>query len=100
MLELEPGGILVDLGYSADPDESEVLMCELGYAVERDAVDDAHAILGDSHSAMVENRYMLALSSLSDEDLAAGVAEVQESYAEWSTLELADHSDFILGIRG
>ncbi len=75
-------------------------MRELGYAVERDGVDYAHAILGDSHSAMVENRYMSALLSLSDEDLAAGLAEVQESYAEWPALEFADHSDFILGIRG
>lgn len=100
MLELEPGDILVDFGYGADPDEIEVLMRELGYAVERDAVGYAHTILGDSHSAMVENRYMSALSSLSDVELMAGLAEIQDSCAEWAALEFSDHLDFILGIQG
>ncbi|MFQ5700111.1 MAG: class I SAM-dependent methyltransferase [Myxococcota bacterium] len=85
--------------WHADPDELEALMRELGYAVERDAVDYAHAIPRDSYLAMVENRYMSALSSFSDEELAAGLAEMRESYAEWPVLEFIDHFDFILGTR-
>jgi ubiquinone/menaquinone biosynthesis C-methylase UbiE len=83
--------------WHADPDELEALMHELGYAVERDGLDYAHSIPRDAYFAMVENRYMSALSSFSDEELAAGLAEMHESYSEWPVLEFIDHFDFILG---
>ncbi len=68
--------------------------------MERDAVGYACAIPRGSYFAMVDNRYISALSSLSDEDPTAGLAKMQENSAEWPVVEFADHFDFILGIQG
>lgn len=40
------------------------------------------------------------MREFSDEELAAGRAEMREGYAESPVLEFIDHFDFILGTRG
>jgi ubiquinone/menaquinone biosynthesis C-methylase UbiE len=85
--------------WHADPDQLEALMLEVGYAVERDALDYPHRIPKESYFAMVENQYMSVLSSFSSEEIGAGLAEMRETYADHTVLEFVDHFDFILGIR-
>jgi hypothetical protein len=67
--------------------------------VVRDSLDYPHAIPEETHFATVENRYMSVLSSFSDEEIRAGLAEMKETDADWPILEFVDHFDFILGIR-
>jgi ubiquinone/menaquinone biosynthesis C-methylase UbiE len=85
--------------WHADPDQLEALMLEVGYAVEREALDYPHKIPKETYFAMVENQYMSVLSSFSSEEIGAGLAEMRETYADHTVLEFVDHFDFILGIR-
>lgn len=47
--------------------------------------------------AMVGRRYMSLLASFSDEDLAAGIAEIRERYADQPTIAFDDDLVFVVG---
>jgi SAM-dependent methyltransferase len=85
--------------WHADPDELTSLLEQTGFRVERDAVDYPHAIPKEKYFAMVESCYMSALSSLSEEDLREGLAEMAEKYANQEILEFIDHFDYITATK-
>ncbi|HEV2767419.1 MAG TPA: methyltransferase domain-containing protein [Acidimicrobiales bacterium] len=115
---LQPGGALLlvhvppDLDYPlfeaakkramrwhADPDELERLLGEVGLRVERDAVDWAHSMPKQRYFDMVASQYMSVLSSFSEEEIAEGLREMDETYAEVEVLEFTDHFDYIVGYK-
>ena len=87
------------LEWHANPDELVRLLEAAGYEVQRDALDYEHEIPTDHYLAMVEGRYMSALSSLTDEEMEVGLAEMRANHAERDTLRFVDHFDYITAIK-
>lgn len=87
------------LGWHADPDELETELGDAGFEVVRDAVDYRLALPRSTYRRMVENRYMSVLSSFSDEELQAGLAEMDERYGHHDVLRFVDHFDYLCGVK-
>lgn len=87
------------LEWHADPDELVRLLQAEGFAVDRDGLDYEHNIPKDHYLAMVEGRYMSALSSLTDEEIEAGLVEMRETYADQDMLRFVDHFDYITAVK-
>lgn len=87
------------LGWHADPARLEVQLEEAGFRVERDAVDYQLALPRDTYRRMVENRYMSVLSSFTDEELRAGLAEMDERNGHLDTLRFVDHFDYLSAVK-
>jgi SAM-dependent methyltransferase len=85
--------------WHADPDELVARLGDAGFEVRRDAVDYPHAIPTKTYFKMVANQYMSVLSSFPQEDIAEGLAEMEQKYGSRPTLEFTDHFDYITGIR-
>lgn len=83
--------------WHADPDELERQLSEAGFEVARDGLDLRHRMPKDDYFGMVRAQYMSVLSSFSDEELAQGLEEMAETYADAEVLEFIDHFDFIAG---
>jgi trans-aconitate methyltransferase len=115
---LEPNGILLlvhvppDVRYPlfgkalercmewhADPDELVEQLAGAGFRVTRDAVDYPHAIPREQYFRMVAGCYMSALTSLSEEELSAGLVEMERKYSDTAVLEFTDHFDYLTAIR-
>lgn len=86
-------------GWHADPDELTEQLAEAGFAVERDAVDYPHVIPKDHYFEMVRSCYMSVLTSFSEEELAAGLQEMEERYGDRETLEFVDHFDYLTATK-
>jgi ubiquinone/menaquinone biosynthesis C-methylase UbiE len=85
--------------WHADPDELEKQMGNAGFTVERDAVDWKHRLPKERYRQMVESQYMSVLSSFDDDELAAGLAEMDAKHADRDMLEFTDHFDYIVGYK-
>jgi len=83
--------------WHADPDELEEQLAEAGFAVARDGLDLRHRMPKEAYFGMVEAQYMSVLSSFSEEELKAGLAEMAEAHADTDVLEFIDRFDFIAG---
>lgn len=83
--------------WHADPDELAAQLSEVGFEVARDGLDLRHRMPKGDYFGMVEARYMSVLSSFSEAELKAGLAEMAETYADTDLLEFIDHFDFIAG---
>ena len=83
------------LGWHADPDELVEQLAATGYTVERDALDYTHRLPKEHYFKMVSNCYMSVLTSFEEDELAAGLAEMEEEYADVDVLEFVDHFDYI-----
>lgn len=85
--------------WHADPDTLTEQLEAAGFAVERDALDYRHSVPRETYFRMVRNRYMSLLSSFSDEELAAGLREMAETYAGRDVLEFNDHFDYLTAAK-
>ncbi len=83
------------LDWHACPNELQDLLHDAGFEVERDGLDYPHSIPKIKYFAMVESCYMTLLSSFSDDELAAGLEEMEARYDGTETLEFVDHFDYI-----
>lgn len=87
------------LNWHADPNVLVEQLKETGFSVERDGLDYKHSLPKDHYFNMVRNSYMSVLTSFSDQELQAGLVEMEEKYGDQSTLEFVDHFDYITGIK-
>lgn len=113
---LNPGGILLlvhvppeldyplfeaalerSLTWHADPDELARQMQDAGFVVARDSVDIAHEMPKQQYFDMVRARYMSLLTSFPEEELAAGLKEMERKWADTEVLSFNDHFDYIAG---
>jgi ubiquinone/menaquinone biosynthesis C-methylase UbiE len=85
--------------WHADPDQLEEQMADAGFSVERDSVDWKHRLPKERYRQMVESQYMSVLSSFDDDELAAGLAEMDDKHAGVEVLEFVDHFDYIAGYK-
>lgn len=85
------------LEWHADPVELEGLVKKTGFDVERDTFVYRHRIPRARYVEMVRDRYMSVLSTFSQEEIDAGVAEIEERYREQDLLEFDDCFDCITG---
>ena len=85
--------------WHADPARLVEQLREAGFDVERDVLDYRHVIPKEAYFRMVAGRYMSLLSSFSDDELRAGLAEMAERYADRGVLEFTDRFDFITAIK-
>lgn len=87
------------LKWHADPDELTALLGETGFQVERDTLDYRHAIPKEHYFQMVANCYMSVLTSFSEDELAVGLAEMKETYADREVLEFVDYFDYLTATK-
>lgn len=87
------------LDWHADPDELTRQLRHAGFRVEQDDIGFPHAIPKDQYFRMVEGCYMSALTSLSENELREGLAEMEREYKDVKTLEFIDHFDYLSAIR-
>lgn len=87
------------LTWHADPRELVRLLSASGFSVERDRLDYRHVLPKDHYLNMVENRYMSLLSSFDDNELAAGLEEMDHALAGCDELAFTDHFDYIAAIK-
>jgi ubiquinone/menaquinone biosynthesis C-methylase UbiE len=87
------------LAWHADPDELTKQLQHAGFKVAWDAVDFPHAIPKAQYFKMVENCYMSALTSLSEDELHDGLAEMKDKYKDVDTLNFIDHFDYLAATR-
>ncbi|HSS66480.1 MAG TPA: SAM-dependent methyltransferase, partial [Gammaproteobacteria bacterium] len=85
--------------WHADPSALVRALEAAGFAVERDTLEYRHALPKETYFSMVAGRYMSLLTSFSDEELEAGLAEMTETYADRDILEYTDRFDFITGVK-
>lgn len=85
--------------WHADPDHLTALLQQSGFRVERDGVDFPHAIPKDKYFKMVESCYMSVLSSMSEEEIREGLAEMAGTYEKESVLNFTDHFDYLTAIK-
>jgi len=71
------------------------LLSKIGFHVAVNFVEYPLAIPKSKYLQMVQNRYMSLLSTFDDEELALGLAEMEQKYAEQSTLKFSDRFVFI-----
>jgi ubiquinone/menaquinone biosynthesis C-methylase UbiE len=87
------------LCWHADPDALAALLEEAGFAVERDVFEHRHLLTRETYFGMVRGRYMSLLSSFTDEEVEAGLAEMADTYAGRDLLVFSDRFDFITGVK-
>ncbi|MDJ0736868.1 MAG: methyltransferase domain-containing protein [Nostocaceae cyanobacterium] len=71
------------------------LLEKVGFNVSINFVEYLHSIPKSQYFKMVENRYMSLLSFFDDKQLAEGLAEMEQKYAQQSILEFPDRFVFI-----
>lgn len=87
------------LEWHADPDELTVQLQNAGFRVERDTLGYSHSIPKEKYFQMVEGCYMSALTSLSEEEVSQGLAEMSEKYKDETILKFVDHFDYLTAIK-
>ncbi|QGJ68678.1 Cyclopropane fatty-acyl-phospholipid synthase [Planctomycetales bacterium 10988] len=85
--------------WHADPDQLTIQLTEAGFTVERDAIDYSHTIPKQHYFNMVKNCYMSVLTSFEEDELEAGLAEMQVKYREKEQLAFVDHFDYLTAIK-
>jgi trans-aconitate methyltransferase len=111
---IEPGGVLLlvhvphqieyplfdaaierCLGWHADPVELMSQLSEAGFDVGRDQLEYRHEIPKEHYFEMVRNCYMSVLTSFADDELAAGLAEMEARHADRDVLSYIDRFDYL-----
>lgn len=87
------------LRWHADPDELVRLLQRAGFTVERETFEHRHRLPRETYFRMVQGRYMSMLTSFTDEELEAGLAEMAGTHAGRETLEYTDRFDFITAVK-
>ena len=87
------------LGWHADPDELVRLLQDAGFQVDRDALDYEHRIPRDHYFKMVQSCYMSVLTSFSQDELEAGLAEMSAKYVDQDIVEFVDHFDYLTATK-
>lgn len=87
------------LGWHADPDELVEQLQQAGFDVQRDALDYEHTLPRDHYFKMVQNCYMSVLTSFSEQELEAGLAEMNAKYVAEPVLRFTDHFDFLTATK-
>lgn len=85
--------------WHADPDELVRLLQDAGFQVDRDALDYEHRIPRDHYFKMVQSCYMSVLTSFSQDELEAGLAEMNAKYVDQNMLEFVDHFDYLTATK-
>ncbi len=85
--------------WHANPDDLEAGLDAAGFEVERDELRYTHSIPKEKYFEMVENRYMSALTSLSDSEVEQGLEEMEEEYKETDILRFVDHFDYLKAVK-
>ncbi|QBQ54917.1 class I SAM-dependent methyltransferase [Nitrosococcus wardiae] len=83
------------LNWHANPDELVSLLENETFQVERETLVYRHTIPKEKYFEMVANCYMSVLSSFEEEELKAGLQEMESTYADQEILEFNDRFDFI-----
>ena len=83
------------LGWHAEPDELVEELGDAGFRVERDHLDYRHTMPKDRYHDMVRHCYMSVLTSFSDDELAAGIREMEATHAGVDELSFVDHFDYL-----
>lgn len=87
------------LTWHADPDELVSLLERAGFEVERDELEYEHAIPKERYIEMVRNCYMSVLSSFEPDELAAGIEEIEQRYADEDMVRFTDHFDYLTATK-
>lgn len=87
------------LNWHAEPDKLESQLAETGFDVTRSALDYPHVLPKNHYFQMVRDCYMSVLTSFSEEQLQAGLSEMEERYRDVEQLTFIDHFDYILGVK-
>lgn len=85
--------------WHADPEVLVGLLNSTGFDVERAQVEYEHALPKNKYFRMVAGRYMSVLSSFDDEELQAGLKEMNEIYADRDVLRFVDCFDYVAAIK-
>lgn len=88
------------LHWHADPNELVELLGQTGFSVERDVVEYRHEIPKDHYFEMVRNCYMSVLTSFSEEELTAGLEEMEATHAGTDVLRFVDRFDYLTATKG
>ncbi|ADE15776.1 Methyltransferase type 11 [Nitrosococcus halophilus Nc 4] len=83
------------LNWHANPDELVSLLEDETFQVERDTLVYRHSLPKEKYFEMVASCYMSVLSSFEEEELKAGLQEMESTYADREILEFNDRFDFI-----
>ena len=71
------------------------LLAKIGFHVAVDFIEYPLGIPKSKYFQMVQNRYMSLLSTFDDEQLALGLNEMEQKYAQQSILKFSDRFVFI-----
>lgn len=85
--------------WHADPDELVEQLKTAGFQVERDTLDYRHALPKGHYFAMVKTCYMSVLTSFEGDELAAGLEEMTQRYADQNVLKFIDHFDYLTATK-
>lgn len=77
----------------ADPNELFDLLTKAGFEVSRDFIRYPQSMPKSHYFRMVKQRYMSTLYSFSDQELAAGLKEMEDKYKDKDILSFDDHFD-------
>lgn len=87
------------LTWHADPDELVPQLSDAGFSVERDTLAYEHALPKELYFDMVRGQYMSVLTSFSDEEMAAGLAEMEATHADRDVLVFTDRFDYLTATK-
>jgi ubiquinone/menaquinone biosynthesis C-methylase UbiE len=87
------------LNWHADPNVLADQLATAGFHVERDTLDYQHKLPKEHYFNMVRSSYMSVLTSFSDEELQAGLQEMEQKYRDQPTLEFTDHFDYLTAVK-
>lgn len=87
------------LEWHADPNELTDQLKDAGFSVERDSLRYQHELPKQHYHEMVRNRYMSVLHSFDEDELNAGLKEMEERDADRDVLTFIDHFDYIAALK-
>lgn len=75
------------------------LLEEAGFEVELESLDYESAIPRYEYFQMIRERYLSLLASFTDEELEAGIAEIEDTLVDDHALEFTDRFDFLTAAK-
>ncbi len=87
------------LNWHADPNVLVGQLQTAGFDVQRDALDYRHTLPKKHYFNMVRSSYMSVLTSFSEEQLRAGLEEMEQRYRDQSALTFVDHFDYLTAVK-
>jgi SAM-dependent methyltransferase len=85
--------------WHANPDELVAQLTEAGFSVDRDQLEYRHELPKEHYFSMVRNCYMSVLTSFSEDELAAGLQEMADRYADREVLSFVDRFDYLTATK-